>query len=102
MNTNTYDAIKAVLRSDPSLDLPERNRLLVGLRSPDTKKQESKEYGDRILRRAEVAERLSISRRTVDAWAKQGLIPKVKLPNRTRMLGCRERDVIALIEGRAE
>jgi predicted DNA-binding transcriptional regulator AlpA len=48
----------------------------------------------RILRRAEVANRLSLSLRTVDKLP----IKKIKLPGRTRAAGFLESDINALLE----
>ncbi len=52
---------------------------------------------EKILRRAEVADRLSISLRTVDSLAEQGILTKVKLPYRKRAAGFRESQVETLL-----
>jgi predicted DNA-binding transcriptional regulator AlpA len=52
-----------------------------------------------ILRRAEAAARLAVTPRTVDAWARRGLLPKVRLPGRTRAVGFRASDIDALVTG---
>ena len=51
----------------------------------------------RILRREEVARRLSVSLRTVDLWAKMGLIKKRVLPGHIRASGFSSADVDRLI-----
>ena len=51
----------------------------------------------RILRREEVARRLSVSLRTVDLWAKLGLIKKRVLPGHIRASGFSSADVDRLI-----
>lgn len=53
----------------------------------------------RILRRAEVAQRLARSKRAVDRLAADGVLRKVRLPGRARAAGFLESDVVALIGG---
>ena len=53
----------------------------------------------RILRRAEVAQRLSRSPRAVDYLAAAGVLRRVRLPGRSRAAGFLESDVSALIGG---
>jgi len=53
----------------------------------------------RILRRREVAARLSCTMRTVDRWCAIGLLPRVKLPGFSRASGIPESAVAALIAG---
>ena len=101
MLRTTYDAINAVLRADPSVPVPERNRHLALLRSgaEPRKPETSAEPVARIIRRAETAERLSCSLRTVDKLAATGVLKKRKLPGRVRASGFLESDVTALIAG---
>jgi predicted DNA-binding transcriptional regulator AlpA len=51
----------------------------------------------RLLRRHEVARRLSVSLRTVDNWARQGVLTKRKLPGRLRAAGFSSLEVDRLI-----
>lgn len=53
----------------------------------------------RLLRPVEAARRLSRSVRYVHRLAKEGILPKVTLPGRTRAAGFRESDLAALIAG---
>ena len=53
----------------------------------------------RLLRPVEAARRLSRSVRSVHRLAKEGFLPKVKLPGRVRACGFRESDLAALITG---
>jgi len=53
----------------------------------------------RILRRREVAARLSCTMRTVDRWCAIGLLPRVKLPGFSRASGIPESAVATLITG---
>ena len=54
----------------------------------------------RLARRREVARLLSVSLRTVDHYAKQGLIERVRMPGHKRTLGFRLSDVHALMRAK--
>lgn len=54
----------------------------------------------KIVHRKQFAEWAGCTERTVDLWAAQGLIEKVKLVGRKKALGFRESDVTRLLEGR--
>ncbi len=56
---------------------------------------------ERLLRRGEVAARLSCSVRLVDLLARQGSLTRVKLPGRRRGNGFLESEVASLISGGA-
>jgi len=53
----------------------------------------------RLLRRAEVARRLSCSIRNVDRLAKEGLLRKRQLPGRSRASGFLESELTMLLTG---
>jgi hypothetical protein len=99
MLDTTYDAIKAILRADPSVPMPERNHHLALLRNgPSAPKPEPGTPGvPRILRRKTAAERLGRSLRGVDMLAQQGILRKIKLPGRQRAAGFLEHDVNKLL-----
>lgn len=97
MQTATQQAIKAILQTDGTLDEQARSRLIKALTAPPT----AEPLGDRILRRAEVARRLSCSHRAVDRLAVQGALPKIRLPGRVRAAGFKLSDVETLLSGRA-
>lgn len=100
MLPTTYEAVKAVLRADPSIHAPERNQLLNKLRQgPETAKAEPPSAA-RIIRRAEAASRLGVGLRTLDKLSRSGVLPKRKLPNRVRAAGILETDLNALIAGK--
>lgn len=63
---------------------------------PEASKEEST-IEARLLRRREVASRLSVSLRTVDNWAREGLLTKRRLPGRRRAAGFSSVDVEKLI-----
>ncbi len=101
MLATTFSAVRSILTADPSVDPPERNRLLSLLRQGRTAEPTTgnppARTGLRLMRRGEVAERLSVSLRTVDRLAKAGALPKRKLPGRTRAGGFLEADVVTLL-----
>ena len=93
----TLDAVRATLKTDPTVSLRDRARLLALLRTAEAPANPPRPLPDsppRILRRAEVATRLSLSLRTVDKLP----IQKIKLPGRTRAAGFLESDINALLE----
>lgn len=101
MLDTTYEAMRAVLRADPSVPLPQRNELLAMLRrGPNAKPERATPSGARLVRRKEAAARLGVSLRTLDKLSRElGL--RRKLPGRRRALGITELDLNSLIAGRA-
>jgi len=96
MLATTLDIIRSGLKSDPTITVAERQKLLVVLRNgatPQSKTDAPPDNAPRLLRRAEVALRLACSLRTVDKLP----LKKVKLPGRQRAAGFREADVNALL-----
>ena len=55
---------------------------------------------DRILRRAQIAERFNVTVRCVDNWISAGILKKCVLPGRLRGAGVLESQVEALMQGR--
>ena len=96
MLATTIKIVRSGLESDPTLTPADRSRLMAVLRNGVTPHKPDCPATDntpRLLRRAEVARRLSCSLRTVDKLP----IKKVKLPGRQRAAGFREGDVNALL-----
>jgi predicted DNA-binding transcriptional regulator AlpA len=104
MLSTTSDAIRSILKADPSISVVERNQLLAALRNGANaaKTETVTDRVSRIIRRREAAERLSCSLRLVDRLASTGVLPKRKLPGRVRASGFLESDLLALISGKAE
>lgn len=98
MLSTTLDIIRVSLKADPTVSATERARLLAVLRTgaaaPTATPPPPSSNGPRLLRRAEVATRLSICLRTVDNLP----LRKIKLPGRKRAAGFLESDVNALME----
>jgi len=99
MLNSTYDAVKAILKADPSITVPERNELLSALRNGPTKRSpaDAPPSEPRLLRRAEAARRAACSVRLIDRLAKDGVLPKRRLPGRQRAAGVLESDLLALL-----
>ncbi len=100
MLPTTVDAVKALLKADPSLTPADRALILGKIRNhgrlsadgPRTERQ-----GVRILTRTEVAKRFDRSLRFVDKLATEGVLRRVTLPGRVRACGYREADVEGLL-----
>jgi predicted DNA-binding transcriptional regulator AlpA len=100
MLQTTIEILRSGLKSDPTLTPQERTRLLATLREPAAQKPAPVAHTElRLVRRAEVARRLSRSLRFVDKLAASGVLPKRKLPGRVRASGFLASDVDALIQG---
>lgn len=101
MLPSTTQIFKSALAADPSVSVGERNRLLKLLRdAPEAEKTPTATPEVRLLRRAEVARRLSVSLRAVDVYAAQGILQRVHLPGRTRAAGFLSSAVDAIIRGK--
>ena len=93
------DAVRTVLRLDPTLDLPARTRI-VNVMLKAAKNQSdvpSTQPVQRLIRREEVARRLSVTARTVDRLSTDGVLQKIRFPGRDRGGAFRESDVTDLI-----
>jgi len=101
MLPTTLDAVKSILRADPSLSTPDRARLMALLRKGGPEKPDTAPAAPepRLLRRAEAARRLGCSIRCIDNWARDKILDKVRMPGRVRAAGFREADIRRLIEG---
>jgi hypothetical protein len=100
MLTTTIKIVRSGLEADPSLTPADRNRLMAALRAGAISKSNQETpppvQPPRLLRRVEVARRLSCSVRTVDKLP----LKKVKLPGRRRAAGFLESDVNDLLVGK--
>jgi predicted DNA-binding transcriptional regulator AlpA len=104
MLPTTLQAVRSILTADPTVNLVERNRLVLLLRQgpPAEGKPVAPVAPAKVclIRRKEVADRLSVSLRTVDNMAKSGLLHKRTFPGRVRASGFLESEVDALLTGR--
>ena len=100
MLPTTLQAVRSILTADPSVNPLERNRLVAALRQGgEAKVPHPSAAGPRLMRRKEVAARLSVSPRTVDKLAQAGTLRKRMLPGRVRASGVLESDVVTLLTG---
>lgn len=98
MLPTTYDALKSILRADPSISTSDRNRLLGLMRGGGTPAPAiNGNSAPRVLSFSSAAERLNRSVRAVHLLAQQGILQKVRLPGRRRATGFLESDLAALI-----
>lgn len=98
MLSTTLEIIRSGLKADPTLTPQDRVRLLSTLRTPAAQKPAPETFAEpRLVRRADVARRLSCSLRTVDKLAASGVLAKRKLPGRLRASGFLASDVNSLI-----
>jgi predicted DNA-binding transcriptional regulator AlpA len=104
MLPTTLQAIRSILTADPSVNPVERNRIVTLLRygppSDDRIAAPVTPVKVCLIRRKEVAERLSVSLRTVDSLAQSGTLHKRTFPGRVRASGFLESEVDALLTGR--
>ena len=98
----TREIIRAALKADPTLSVAERSRILAIVQNYTNPSKNDAAAGSesRLVRRAEAARRLGCSLRLVDKLAKDGILPKRRLPSRQRAAGFLERDLNALIAGK--
>ena len=99
MLATTFELLRAAFKSDPTITATERASLLALVRQgreASSSKQNAASY-PRILKPKVAAERLGCSVRTVHKLAKEGSLPKVRLPGRERAAGVREEDVNRLL-----
>ncbi len=106
MLPTTADAMKALLRADPSLTPTDRARIIGAVRNHGREEQPVKVAAgpreSRVLPRAEVARRFNRSLRFVDHLAKAGILRRVKMPGRQRACGFLAEEVDRLMAGEGE
>jgi predicted DNA-binding transcriptional regulator AlpA len=98
MLNTTLEILRSGLKSDPTLTPQERARLLAAMRELAAQKSAPATSTEpRLIRRAEVARRLSCGLRTVDKLAASGVLAKRKSPGRVRASGFLASDVDGMI-----
>ena len=99
MKHETESVISSICAADDTIkksDFIAAMSLLRGDKSND-----GKEY-DTTLTRAEAANILRVSRATITAWAKSGIITRFAVKGRKKALGYSRRSVMAILNGKAE
>lgn len=98
---STVTIVRSACSADHTISAAHEKQIIEALRNPCTSTDVASSSVPRLLRRREVAKLLNVNQRTVDNLSASGALPRVKLPGRSRSVGFREADVIALIqEGR--
>ncbi len=95
----TSDAIKSMLKADPSLTPDDRSTILAAIKNHGKTGSPKGEAGPQLITRKQAAAMLGRSARLIDLLAAAGTLKRVTLPGRTRAAGFRKSDVVALIEG---
>lgn len=103
MLPTTADAVRAMLKADPSLAPLDRARIMSAVRNhgrgEPRETVEAPTRESRVLPRAEVARRFNRSLRFVDKLAVQGVLRRVKLPGRLRACGFLAEEVERVMAG---
>jgi hypothetical protein len=106
MLPTTADAMRALLKADPSLTPTDRARIIGAVRSHGRDEQPAKVAAapkeSRVLTRIDVARRFNRSLRFVDKLAVEGILRRVKMPGRQRGCGFLAEDVERLMAGGIE
>ncbi len=98
MLPTTIEAIKAILRSDPTIAPDCRTLIITSIRNYGSNAgTKSLQPEKRLIRPTEVARRLSVSTRTVHILATQGILHKKIFPGRKRSCGFLSEEVDRLI-----
>jgi len=102
MLTTTTDAIKSMLKADPSITPEDRKAILATVKNHGRTENTTKPHeGSILVTRKQAAAMLGRSPGLVDLLANSGSLPRVTFPGRKRAAGFRRADVVALIEGQA-
>jgi predicted DNA-binding transcriptional regulator AlpA len=101
MLATTRTAAAAILAADSTITGDVRKAALAALDRIARGQPVDPAPAARLLRRREAAARLSCTPRTIDRWARLGLLPRVRLPGFSRASGIPESAVCALIASHA-
>lgn len=101
MTANTKAVLVALCKGDPTITTEQQEAALLALESSTAAGDGAPDPG-RVLRPKEVAARLGVSRKTLCAYGKRGLLASVYAADKTnRRLGYTEASVRAFISGHA-
>jgi len=99
MTSATLEIVKAALTADQSILPAERVRILASLKHGQFGLNGHTESPPKLLSRNEAADRLGgKSSRYIDKLCREGILTKVRLPNRKRASGVSEASINALIQ----
>jgi hypothetical protein len=99
MLPTTVDAIRAILRADPTVTVDERSWILACVRSHGRqyRNQQAKPPVKCMISTEEAAKRFGKSKRFVQLLADQGILHRVILPKHTRACGYYSEEVDRLL-----
>jgi len=99
MFPTTVDAIKAILRADPTVTMDERAWILSVVRSHGRKVRNDRDQKlvRRVMSATEVASRFGKTKAFVQLLAKQGILHKVFIPGHARACGYYSEEVERLL-----
>ncbi|MFA5168740.1 MAG: helix-turn-helix domain-containing protein [Candidatus Omnitrophota bacterium] len=84
MKTTTLELIRSVLKSDETISADERGRIIRQLTAPG---EAPKAEPISVIKPAEAARRLQVSKQTVYRYTKMGILKCAVLPGKTRSNG---------------
>jgi hypothetical protein len=101
MLATTLDVVRSALKADPTVTPADRARLIALLKNGKSAAPilPTPAPKPRILRRAEAAERLGRSVRSIDMLCAEGSLQKIKFPGRKHFAGISESSLLALMGG---
>ena len=101
MLPTTIDAVRSILKTDPSVSLTERSAHVKRLREgAEPAKPQPASEEKHILSRQQVASRCNRSLRFVDKLAAEGVLHRIMLPGRKRSCGFASAEVERLVSGK--
>lgn len=96
MKNQTESVIASICAADETI---KKTDMLAALSLLRGEKNEAAEASDFPLTRAEAAEMLRVSRVTISAWAKRGVIRRMSIPGRRKAVGYSRRSVMEILNG---
>ena len=100
MLDTTLTAFTAILKTDPSVSPAARSAILKNIRNSGKTHEKPADPLNRplIIRRGDAAKLYGVSTRTIDKWAQEGLLTKVRLKDRKRSCGFKSDEIEGLIK----
>jgi hypothetical protein len=102
MLATTKDAVRSILKTDPTLAAADRERIIAALSDRAATEAEKPAPAPRIIGYTEAAARVNCTPKHLHRLCSQGVLRKVKLPGRTRCRGVLEGDLNAVLAGGAQ
>jgi len=96
MLPTTMNAVREILKADPSVSIPDRQNIIAALRGNHAAAEPST-IEDRLISVRETARLLNVSTRQIHRLAKFGTLRKVKIS--PRKAGFSNREIIGLVNG---